>query len=602
MTLLEAAAPNNLPHDYTLGMVSIMRDACRELRSTQVEMEKEVVAITRAFTRLAAQTDEIRQLAAAIVDCVENENIGSVLSKVQRMGATARDFVENRLQATAGILETVAAQVSLLRQLSQLTGSQAAIALETKALSVLTNIEAARLGSVGAGFQYLAHELDDFSKTLTIDTAELATQTEARRASIDHARIMLGEELPQMRGKLTRVEGELTKDLFTLNSGLTQLSSTPARFRGGVQHISQQISGIVAAVQSHDITRQQLEHVEQALELMAGRLVQISVQVPDPINDQVANQMVSSGDELSQAYAGILIQVFQLENIKEKFAEWTTQIKDCLSAILAISASEIVAIAPQVLEREREISAQLGHIALLETESQAYCGKIQVALADLSNLMQLVNEHMQESKAVRNRLRMLSFNSIIEASRLGKQAGAILAIARNIKEISAEWSMITEQSSATVQQIQELVKGVERVMDVFSEASALQMREAQAQTTTALGNLRTAGAFAAQQAERLNSATEGMQADGKGNESTKARLQACFVRVDEVLGQLARLKLQMEDDNPCIKSQYDIDTVERLFSAFYTTEIERSVMRAALRGIPVPVSEYSFAGNSVELF
>jgi hypothetical protein len=602
MTLLEAAAPNNLPHDYTLGMVSIMRDACRELRSTQVEMEKEVVAITRAFTRLAAQTDEIRQLAAAIVDCVENENIGSVLSKVQRMGATARDFVENRLQATAGILETVAAQVSLLRQLSQLTGSQAAIALETKALSVLTNIEAARLGSVGAGFQYLAHELDDFSKTLTIDTAELATQTEARRSSIDHARIMLGEELPQMRGKLTRVEGELTKDLFTLNSGLTQLSSTPARFRGGVQHISQQISGIVAAVQSHDITRQQLEHVEQALELMAGRLDQISVQVPDPINDQVANQMVSSGDELSQAYAGILIQVFQLENIKEKFAEWTTQIKDCLSAILAISASEIVAIAPQVLEREREISAQLGHIALLETESQAYCDKIQVALADLSNLMQLVNEHMQESKAVRNRLRMLSFNSIIEASRLGKQAGAILAIARNIKEISAEWSMITEQSSATVQQIQELVKGVERVMDVFSEASALQMREAQAQTTTALGNLRTAGAFAAQQAERLNSATENMQADGKGNESTKARLQACFVRVDEVLGQLARLKLQMEDDNPCIKSQYDIDTVERLFSAFYTTEIERSVMRAALRGIPVPVSEYSFAGNSVELF
>ena len=39
-----------------------------------------------------------------------------------------------------------------------------------------------------------------------------------------------------------------------------------------------------------------------------------------------------------------------------------------------------------------------------------------------------------------------------------------------------------------------------------------------------------------------------------------------------------------------------------MFSGFYTTEIEREVMQAALHGTALPVLEQSFAGNEVELF
>jgi hypothetical protein len=36
-----------------------------------------------------------------------------------------------------------------------------------------------------------------------------------------------------------------------------------------VQEIAQQIAGVVAAVQAHDITRQQIEHVQQAFALIS---------------------------------------------------------------------------------------------------------------------------------------------------------------------------------------------------------------------------------------------------------------------------------------------------------------------------------------------
>jgi len=51
-----------------------------------------------------------------------------------------------------------------------------------------------------------------------------------------------------------------------------------------------------------------------------------------------------------------------------------------------------------------------------------------------------------------------------------------------------------------------------------------------------------------------------------------------------------------------VKDLYDAAEVEPLYSASYTTEMERDVLRAALHGTELPVAQQTFAGNDVELF
>jgi Spy/CpxP family protein refolding chaperone len=216
--------------------------------------------------------------------------------------------------------------------------------------------------------------------------------------------------------------------------------------------------------------------------------------------------------------------------------------------------------------------------------------------------MQLVSEHLQRSKSVRDRLRLLAFNSIIEASHLGTQADAILAISTSIKGISAAWGQITEQSGHAMQEILNLVKQTNQVMEAFSEASNERLREAQVQTRAALGNLRTAAEFAASQAQQMKAATEKMQAQIAGVGKTGDLLDACFGRGDAVLAEIECLRRQLEVDHPDVKERYDAAEVEQLFSASYTTEMERDVLHAALRGTALPVGQPTFAGNSVELF
>lgn len=576
--------------EATTDIASTLDEAKCELQAMARTIETEIQSVAKAFEGLAGHSDTILGLAAAIVSGVENESVVSVLPKVRALGAAARTFIDERLRATTGILETVTTEARLLGQLSEVAGSQEAIALEIKVLSVLTNIEVARLGSIGVGFQYLAHELADFSKSVIDDTHELASHMEGRRATIEDTKRLLLAQLPHLREDLARIEVDLGSALSAVESSLTQLSSTPAQFRAGVEHIARQISGVVAAIQSNDITRQQTEHVQEALTLIAERTRAAESSENNP------------AEEFSQVYAGLAIQVYQLRNAKETVASWISQIRTCLSGILRVSTSEVVEIGPVVLAQERKVSSQLVRIERLESEGEAYSEKIRQTLGGLSNLMQLVSEHLRRSKSIRDRLRMLAFNSIIEASHLGIKADVILAISKSIKEVSTSWSQITDHSEQAMKEILTLVKQTNQVVEAFSAAGNEKLREAQAQTRSGLDNLRNSAEFAGLQAQEMEAATAKMQAKIAGIESNSNRIDASFSRGDAVLAQMEDLKRQLEADDPGINKRFDPAEVEELFSGGYTTELERDILRAALRGLPMPTARAALAGNTVELF
>lgn len=560
------------------------------LRAMATIVDHEIGSVARTFGVLARHAEEVLHLAAEMVACVENDKVSSVLPKVQSLGAAARHFTTSRLEATGGILEVVSAEVKLLRQLAQVANGQQAVAMEIKALSVLTNIEVARLGSVGMGFQYLAHELSAFSKSVVEDTQELATHTEGRRAAIEETRRVLSAEIPRLRQELMRIESDLKDALEVVAESLTQLATTPAKFRGCVEDIARQITAVVAAIQSHDITRQMNEHVETAFALIATRLSGAG-----DTADEIAQ-------ELPRSYAGLRIQIGQLQTIEETVTAWTSQIKVCMKDILRVSASEVSAMGRVVVDQERKVSAQLACIELLEKESQAYSEKTRHSVQGLTNLMQLVREHVQRQQSVRDRLRMLAFNSIIEANHLGTKADAILAISKSIKGISTTWSEITDQSAQALKEILALVQQSNEVTEAFSQSSTDTLLEAQAQTRAGLDGLRDAATFTGIRAREMTLATEKMQAKIKEVGATGEVLDEAFARSAAVLREIESLRLHLEVYYPWVRQEVDPQEAEDLFAAFYTTELERDVLRAVLLQTDLPAHQPSLAGNSVELF
>jgi hypothetical protein len=229
------------------SIVNTLDRARRELALLAAASEVEIQSLTRGFEDLAGQASAILTLASAIIETIESDGVRSVLPSVQSLGSAARHFVEDRLHSTTGILDTVNTEVNLLRHLSRVADSQATIALKTRVLTMLTNVEVGRLGPEGSGFQYLATELSKFSNALSDDTEELADQTDTRRTAIEATRRVLSAEIPQLRAEFTRIDVHMEEQLASLESGLTRLSGIPLQFKSCVEEIAGARGGIAGA-------------------------------------------------------------------------------------------------------------------------------------------------------------------------------------------------------------------------------------------------------------------------------------------------------------------------------------------------------------------
>lgn len=496
----------------------------------------------------------------------------------------AREFLKRRLEAATTILETLQKQERLLQQLTQVTQKQKGIAFHLRALSVLINVEVARLGNAGGNFQLLAQESTTFSKSLSQQSLELAADTESRQRTIAETRGGLAANLASLRSEVAGMEEDIAKTLRVIDAGLSHQITIPRQFRRCMEETSQQIVGVVAAIQAQDITRQQTEHVRQGLQLIASRVA-----------------AATRGDDLSEVYAALNIQSCQLKSIQETVGSWTSQMRRCLQGIAQLSASEVAGIGPTVLEQERELSLQLSQIELLQEKSQDYSEQMQRTLGGLSNLAELIHSHLERSQAIRDRLEILMFNSLIEAERLGQRGAVVSAIANLIKGVSAEWNSLGERSRLALSELLELGEQTTGLMEVFSEASRQKLRQDQAQTRNTLDKLREEAALVAKEAAQIETVMERMQAKLAAAGDAGDRLQACFGQFEPALSEIEYLARALEE-NDTRMPRCDMAEVEGWFSTLYTTEMERDVMRAALGGASLPVAAQSFAGNAVELF
>jgi methyl-accepting chemotaxis protein len=551
-----------------------------DLHGLLVESENEMERLSRDFEDLAGEAGALVEESRVVVGCVESERMAAVLPAVEQLGSAAQTFIHQRLDGTAGILETVTGEERLLVELTDLTRGQKAIVRETGMLRVLTNIEVARLGEVGAGFQYLAHELDEFSRSVARSTGELMERTEERRKAIGETRRTLSAALPGMREEFARINGSLGKAIGEVRGTLGELRQTPVRFRSCVEEVAAQIAGVVAAIQVHDITRQQTEHVVTALRR---------------IGDSGAGE-VGSGE----TDAGLAIQSYQLRNVAQTGEGWLTQIRSCLDGMGRIASSELRDLGRLVIAQESAVSGQLTRIEQLEAECEGGDAQVQASFAGITGLMQLVTEHLARSKSVRDRLQLLMFNSIVEASHLGTQADGILEISTTIKRLSADWAEITSRSETTTAQIRELVEASHATVRAFSEEGYAPLRKARAGTEAGLEVLREAAQCAETRGREVERAVLGLQAKIAEVRSRADRLEEGFQRLHGILDAIEAAR--RATDGTGARMPEDAEAAERRFSSEYTTEIERAILRAALNGGPMPPAQLSFAGNIVELF
>lgn len=256
-----------------------------QLTQTNGLTEKAALAILKRLTEV--ETEAARLLATLDAGKVRaaslSVNAQTLIGESQQHLVEMDIYLRNREQIIREERDAIQSVVAQVAELKPLTGMIRQVTKQTSLLALNAAIEAARAGESGRGFAVVANEV-----------RKLSEQIESAAVRIE---VSIANVSETVNGKLSlmvaqsRSEDE-TRWLSTLASAMSRLSGDVQSAVGELDGLTENTHGAVSSIrgavidvlgqaQFQDITRQQIEHVQNGLALCGKRMQQAEQSMVD---------------------------------------------------------------------------------------------------------------------------------------------------------------------------------------------------------------------------------------------------------------------------------------------------------------------------------
>ena len=169
--------------DHGAEYLTVLAQAQADLDGLAHSSEAEIDTVTRAFKSLADAGEHDFETSGRHRRLRRERRHGHGSLQGAVVVPDGEAFLGKRLEAATTILEDPErTRKKLLTAIDARHRSPAGHCPHLQALSVLTNVEVAHLGSDGGDFQLLAQDLSSFSKSVSQQTEKLASNTESRQS------------------------------------------------------------------------------------------------------------------------------------------------------------------------------------------------------------------------------------------------------------------------------------------------------------------------------------------------------------------------------------------------------------------------------------
>lgn len=548
--------------------------------------ERDFLAIGERLAELQRRAREITQAAASFVEkALSAEGGGAVegLHLVLAEAARLRGAVDEDKRFLSDIRRPVEEVARTIHTLESSVGV-------FDVLAVLVRIESARgqtaekgFGSVAEEVRSLAADIRRSAGTVTARIREISAmlaQAARHAGALDsrHAR-ELSEVVEQCEHELGRVNAE--------QEAMTAGSQTIAK---RAEAVSNETAGLVTALQYHDITRQQMEHVGEAANELADRLKQ------------------NAGRETLAAVAAVSkVQAAQLRQSRGTLRDKLASIEASLTNLGEYVRETARTAAGETADRcTSDESMQRLYQAFLEinTRLSAYRDNHDEAIAAAEATARRIGELVQAIRDIESvgiRMRRVALNAAVKAAHLGDEGAAIGALVVRVGEFTDEAERHTRSVVEKLESLTAIADGSSAGGDAGSDpedrtdgrlAGLIEiLRSAAGASASQLARIREQSSVLSEELESLRSAFAAGHTSVDGLEELITGLESVSAGTGERAGDaLANL------------SAADLTALEQR----YTMQAERDVQRVAVQtsGVSVACSnlEGEELGTNVELF
>jgi len=445
----------NLDRDANIKTwYEVIVPAIATLKSMAGTTEDEFLQIGSLLQGFYQRSSEITGMSNRLVEAVSGESVQSIIAQLRQTMADMEAYLRNAHGQRDDSRQTLERILDLLGQVSHpLVGFQK-MYKTLRMLSTSTKIESARLGELGSGFLHLALDVEKLSYQVNDKTGNILNQRQQLAA-------MINENLQAMLSSGTSRDANVAEILSSTASSLDGLVSANERctkFGGLVSSISSEvscnISEVVASMQAHDITRQQVEHIVEALErltvdlqnfgsasLDTERSRSLIIETGDVCELQSA-QLRHASSELHKAVCSIV------DNLRDVASQQMHMTSESIN-VTGVADSSGHSFVDGMSRGLSTVINELANCANNDREMSVTMSKVAGTIGEIAGFVTDIEE-------IGSEIDLIALNSQIKAAHTGREGAALGVLAEAIKRLSLDAVIQTEAVAHTLSRVNEV--------------------------------------------------------------------------------------------------------------------------------------------------
>ncbi|WP_404400472.1 hypothetical protein [Pelagibacterium halotolerans] len=396
------AAPRRKIEETFLDMGQQLLDSVRLLNEISTAHEgipaelksEQFAGIEKTLTAIR---DEVLQMSGA-----HGEEVGC-LDRLNAM-AQAASTPMHALRKSVRTIKLVAVNARVIASVTQ--GDQRDLEVFTVDVRDLTQKVDEAVADFAKAYERFAHDLAN-----------------ARSASMAFAE--------RHDGTMTGIVSRLDKHLNSVAAYRQRAAAAAGEHTDLTAQIRARVSQAVSALQIGDMTRQRVEHVEEALAMLVERASGVNVDTHAAAARLLAALLEDAGQDFER-------QVADLAQTLEDLADDADKVLLAGKSEAATAFSDGEAALGSIVDELAEIRALFRDFAQTRAETEKIAAEVARSVAVMVERLAAIGEIEQS-------IRLLSFNTAVQCAKLGEEGGALRVIAQSLREIVSE---TVEASSA----------------------------------------------------------------------------------------------------------------------------------------------------------
>lgn len=421
------------------------------LRTVVRTSEDGFLSVGSQLQKIHLSTQNVSEKLAGLANGISAEGGTGSLSELQHMSersvARLSTFNDFWLQAVGQLRQLEFPLSSLPESLKQFDR----LVSRLRTMGITARIESARIGGDGFGFVHLAEEVTLLGEQISPKAKEVLSHIAGVSQIISLNEAKLREVVGNHEEIGLSITGDMESNLNLVDEKLEMSRDTASRISARSEEAIRSIGTIVQSVQYHDITRQEIGHIIEALETVRA---EDSILEVVPICQIQAAHLRRAGNEFQRAVASIASALSDLSNIVTVMVSESEQ----MTSFARESANIFL----------HHVQSRLETISTATTKDQTAITEFTSSLGTISESILKMKSFMDEMAEVGSEIELLALNSRVTAAKLGNEGAGLGVIAESIQLLSVDAGA----------QIREVAAQMSQMVDVSSDLTKAQSIEA----------------------------------------------------------------------------------------------------------------------------